>query len=899
MLRALMFGSLLWFAGAAVARPPYKQALKRSYGDALPRTMQACSTCHLTAQQVDDPDAFDDTAPPHNPFGLRLVQLAEELDAEGLPADIVTRLDHLGPEDSDADGISNDVEILSGHAPGISGEVPTAAVAAAVAQRLQTLVRQRAGYRWKPFQVVAQPPLPAIRSAVWNLNPIDTFIAQQHHSRGLNPRPAAPRATLLRRVSLDLVGLPPTPATLHRFLEDRSPDAYARVVDRLLASPHYGERWGRHWMDVWRYSDWAGWTGGKQIRDSQPHIWRWRDWIVESLNDDKPYDQMLTEMLAADELSPTDPEALRATGFLARNYKKLSREVWMQDTVHHTLQAFLGLTVGCARCHDHMYDAISQEEYYRLRAVFEPHQVRLDRVAHEPDTAVDGLARVFDSNLTATTYLFRKGDDRDPDKDRPITPGVLGLLGDLPYDVQPVALPPAAYYPALQTHVRSQLLDAARSRVKQAQAAVSTAAPEDLQAAQAALHALQARIAADTAKYSDPVAPTAEALALVAASSERDATFAAAEAAVATATRKRDSARAALTDDDVKAKQTLAVAEQALAKAIKTHHAADQARRKPGTTYTPLGPVYPQQSSGRRAALAGWITHPENPLTARVAANQIWMRHLGQPLVPTVLDFGQNGKPPTHPALLDWLAAELMQTGSGPSSSSAAWSMKRLHRAIATAQTYRMASTPDADNLSVDPDNRWLWRILSRRMEAELVRDGILYVGGSLDVTQGGPDIDQAVGLTVHRRSLYFRHAQEKQMPFLKIFDCAAVGECYQRKESIVPQQALALVNNELTFNQARNIARQLQLDASNDATGFITAAFERVLSRPPTSAELSVSRAFLTQQQNRLLATGVRLAQTGGALSDLAKPSSDPSLRSRENLVHVLLNHNDFVTIR
>ena len=232
----------------------------------------------------------------------------------------------------------------------------------------------------------------------------------------------------MRRVYFDLIGLPPTPEELHAFLNDDSPNAYENVVDRLLASPRYGERWGRHWMDVWRYSDWAGWEGGGQIRDSQPHIWRWRDWIIESLNEDKGYDRMLKEMLAADEIAPDDPSALRATGFLVRNYKMLSREKWLQDTVDHTFLAFQGVTVGCAKCHDHMYDPILQKEYYQIRAIFTPHQVRIDRIPGEADAKKDGLVRTFDADLATPTFLLIRGDDRTPDK-TPLPPGVPASLG--------------------------------------------------------------------------------------------------------------------------------------------------------------------------------------------------------------------------------------------------------------------------------------------------------------------------------------------------------------------------------------------------------------------------------------------------------------------------------------
>jgi hypothetical protein len=263
--------------------------------------------------------------------------------------------------------------------------------------------------------------------------------------------------------------------------------------------------------------------------------------------------------------------------------------------------------------------------------------------------------------------------------------------------------------------------------------------------------------------------------------------------------------------------------------------------------------------------------------------------------VPTVLDFGVNGQAPTHPELLDWLAAELRDPSS-QNDRAAPWSMKHMHRQILTSRTYRMASTPDEHNLTSDPDNVWLWRMNSRRMEAELVRDGILFVTGKLDLTFGGPDIDYTLGLKVNRRSLYFRHAQEKQMEFLKLFDTAAVTECYQRKESVVPQQALALANSELTLVQARIIARELAEQTGGDRAAFVTAAFERVLSRSPTADEMALTTKFLDEQTRTLTsATGVSPVPLG----DPKSPATQPALRARENLVHVLLNHNDFLTIR
>ncbi len=308
-----------------------------------------------------------------------------------------------------------------------------------------------------------------------------------------------------------------------------------------------------------------------------------------------------------------------------------------------------------------------------------------------------------------------------------------------------------------------------------------------------------------------------------------------------------------------------AQADKVLADAQKALSLAREAlKQPPGTDYqAPPRTTYPAKSTGRRLAFARWITDESNPLAARVAVNHIWGRHFGRAIVPTVNDFGRNGQPPSHPALLDWLAAELMDRG---------WSMKAIHRLIVTSAAYRRDSHPDPADLARDPDDVLLWRWAPRRAEAEVVRDCVFAVAGALDSTVGGPDIPYQSGLAVPRRSLYFQHAAEKQMEFLRIFDAAGVTECYRRKESILPQQALALANSELSLRMARRLAATLSDQVGSDPSSFVAAAFERVLSRPPTAAERDECLRFLG-------------------------PGAAP--RRREGLVHVLLNHHDFVTIK
>src|SRR5262245_24640393 len=403
-IMAIAAAGLVLAARPVQARPPHTKALAHYLGQTLARKLNDCRACHVEPEPGADPS--EDR--PHNAFGKRLKAVRATLRKAGKPSGIPARIEAIAGEDSDGDGVANLLELVTGHFPGEAGDKPVDSELSRGRAAIAALERARSGYSWNPFERVSRPPVPVVSTSVATIrNPIDAFIAAEHAARGLPPRPEASRPVLLRRVTLDLTGLPPTPEELHDFLDDASPEAYEKVVERLLNSPRYGERWGRHWMDVWRYSDWAGW--GKQVRDSQPHIWHWRDWIVESLNRDKPYDRMVVEMLAADEESPEDLDALRATGYLARNYKLLSREKWMQDVVDHTGQAFLGVTIGCARCHDHMYDPVFQKEYYRVRAIFEPHRVRIDPVRGARDTAKDGIPRAFDGQPDATTRLFARG----------------------------------------------------------------------------------------------------------------------------------------------------------------------------------------------------------------------------------------------------------------------------------------------------------------------------------------------------------------------------------------------------------------------------------------------------------------------------------------------------------
>ena len=806
-----------------------------------------------------------------------------------------------------------------------------------------------------------------------NFSPVDAFLEAQRRQQKLTAQPPADPALWLRRITLDLTGLPPTRAEIDAFVRDfsltpshprtltpasgesekarkRESEKRARtaVVDRLLASPHYGERWGRHFMDIWRYSDW--WGLGAQLRYSQKHIWHWRDWIVESLNADKGYDRMMVEQLAGDELAPTDPATLRATGFLARNYYLFNRTTWMDDVVEHTSKAFLGLTLNCSKCHDHKYDPLSHTDYYAMRAIFEPYHARLDELPGETDLEKNGLPRAYDLHLDRSTYIHLKGDEKTPDTNHVIRAAIPAVLAFKQLDIKPVQLPAPAHNPALQPWVLTNHLRAAEEQLTTARQAVeaakqklaeverngartttSAAAKPDVgvrapaatpEQARAALKAAELTLAAaelrpamvraaweaDFSRSQSP-APTSLTNTLTAAAS--------AEAKFKLAQAEADLAKAELetispsTDPKKKkepdAEKKLKTAQEALAKAQKAVAA-------PGTNYTSLratlkpfeGPdeteahrqlPYPTTSTGRRLAFANWLADRQNPLTARVLVNHVWTRHFGQPLVANVTDFGRRAAKPLHADLLDWLAVDFMEHG---------WSLKHLHRRIVLSEAYGMASTyagvsvrgfegpnspspspspplPLSPSHATDPENKFYWRMNPQRMDANVLRDSLLHLAGTLDLKLGGPTIDPKREDTL-RRSFYFTQSPEDLNKFLEMFDNANTKECYRRDESILPQQALALANSRLASTAAAKVAERLVQDAASAPDdAFIRTTFTTLLATVPTPAEHALCAESLAQ----FLAAAKE------------RKSAQPEAKARAALVHALLNHNDFITIR
>jgi len=790
------------------------------------------------------------------------------------------------------------------------------------------------------FRLIARPVIPTARSVPWIGNPIDAFLARQHEQHGLIPQRQAPRIILLRRLYLDLVGIPPTAEEIAAFVSDPSPEFYENTVNRLLDDPRHGERWGRHWMDIWRYSDW--WGLGAQLRRSQQHIWHWRDWIVESLNNDTPYDEMVRLMLAADELHPNDLDRLRATGYLARNYWLFNRNQWMEETVEHVGKGFLGLTFNCAKCHNHKYDPIEQTDYYAMRAFFEPYHTRLDVVPGELDLTRDGVPRVYDGLLDTPTYRYIRGNEKDADKSTVIGPDVPKFVAFEELKIEPVTLPAEAWQPDRRPWVMDAYLAAAKKQIAAAELAGFQAAKTLADAKKRDADSLAKKapeepevIATATSKPNTPEAagaalPAAEAelkvaeLALVAAKTELESverridamhagsasdnksdeastkrTDAAREKATIAVRAEREAAvararhgiaaaeleaRRAASDKKDAAHKKLKAARERLDQAVASAQAevkpTDQYTRFVGAKWTPTRFLFSgkddptvqfvPQSTGRRAALAKWITDRRNPLTARVAANHIWMRHMGEPLVRTVFDFGRNGARPTHPELLDWLAVELIDSG---------WSMKHLHQLIVTSAAYRMSSSvADREtNKEQDPDNHYWWRRVPIRLESQLVRDSLLAHAGTLDPKMGGPTVPREKQAESTRRSLYFFHSNNDRNQFLTTFDEAMVTECYRREQSVVPQQALALTNSKLVLDTSPKIAQRLGEETATDSA-FVRNGFALLLG---------------IEAGDEQVAASIKALETWRRLSG----GSDNDARAR--FVWVLINHNDFVTLR
>ncbi len=655
---------------------------------------------------------------------------------------------------------------------------PRATDTVAVVRAKETIDWSKAR-EWWSFRPLARPAPPAVKNARWPANDLDRFVLARLEAANLSPAADADKRALLRRATFDLTGLPPTPEEIAAFLADTSAEAFARVVDRLLASPRYGERWGRHWLDVVRYADTAGDNSDYPI----PQIHRYRDWVIAAFNRDLPYDQFVRDQLAGDlRGGATEDESqarLVATGYIANARRFGSRvddypqHLTIEDTIDNVGRSFLGLTVSCARCHDHKFDPIPTQDYYALYGIF--HNTRYPWPGIELDK-----------------------------KQRDFVPLV-------PHDALGAA---AATIKARQQEQAK--LDKEASRLR---------------------NLVKDETDAETKKSLQAQIKEAEKLAL-------------------------DHAKQPLPFE-----LAYAVGDAAKFSEVAVQQKGDPA--KPGETVsrrflTVLGgaTLPPGTPTSGRAQLADWILATDNPLPARVMANRIWQHHFGRGLVPTPNDFGKQGKPPTHPELLDFLAVKFRESG---------WSVKALHRLILLSRTYRLASTRSADSLARDPTNELLASFPRRRLEAEAIRDTLLALGGNLDLTPAGAHPFPAPHewkYTQHnpfkavyesdRRSVYLMTARIQRHPYLAIFDGADPSTSTPaRPTSTTPLQALYLLNDRLIHDQAGRVADQLIAHGS-DETARLVRAYELLFARPPVADERTAALSFLANARAQLRDDGI-----------------------------------------
>jgi hypothetical protein len=709
------------------------------------------------------------------------------------------------------------------------------------------------------FQPVKRPDTPKFQVHDRARTPIDAFVLGRLRQKGFTFAPEADRRTLIRRATFDLTGLPPSQQEIDAFLVDSRGDAYERMIDGLLASPHYGERWARHWLDVAGYADSDGNGNDDTVR---PYAYKYRDYVVRSLNADKPLDQFLIEQLAGDELVPrpwTDltaaqTETLAATGFLrmavdgtstGSGDEALASNQVVADTLKIVGSSLLGLTVGCAQCHDHRYDPIPQADYYRLRAVFEP---ALDP-QHWRRPAQRLVSLYTDAQRTKAAAIEAEAQRLQHEVDAKTRKYVAAALEKellkYPEPLRGKLRAARAAAPEKRTAEQKTLIDTHPS--------LNLSAGVLYQYNQAAADELkkdQERVDAKRAKK--PVEDFVSVL------SEPPGA--------------RPETHVFYRGDHRQPKQAVKPGDLTIAAALGSRfEIKDQDAKAP--------------SSGRRLAYARHLTSGRHPLVGRVLANRIWLDHFGRGIVDTPGDFGALGARPTHPELLDWLADELVRQG---------WSLKKLHKLIMTSTVYRQSSRRDAAKDAVDPDNSLYGRYPVRRLDAESLRDRILLVSGRLDCTPFGPPVpvaEDTVGQVLPkgdspRKSLYLQVLRTKPVSLLAVFDAPVMTvNCDRRTPSTTAPQALLLMNSEFVLKEAGAVARRVRAETRRRATRAeqVGHLWQLVYQRPITPEELSQASAFVALQRQALEHLGA---------------SGDKELTVLTNLCQQLLDSNEFLYV-
>jgi hypothetical protein len=737
---------------------------------------------------------------------------------------------------------------------------------------------------WSPYQPVKAPAVPAVKQKAWVRSPIDSFVLAQIESSGLKPAVEADRATFIRRATLDAWGLLPTPEEIKAFVADKSPQAYEKLVDRLLASPHFGERQARRWLDLARYAD----STGFQNDNTRPNNWRYRDYVINAFNADKPFNRFIQEQVAGDELWPTDQSARIATGFLAGypdNFnsrdlvqRKYQIETDMTDLVGET---FLAATIGCARCHNHKADKVSQKEYFQLQAYFANtafnEKAPLDKGT---ETEFDKTYQAQQAAYNAATKDIRAKQKAILDK---VREGARKYYNERYLDDSRAAIfKPQAEWTALDKWVnwRKDAVASDNEIVGHLKVTAEEKTRPDYSEANVELwkdyKALQEEL-----KQFDKLKPA-------------------------------------------KGSATLTTALELTNKEVpETHVRFTGIHERPLEAVSPAIPALwggkgeaaitpTEKSSGRRTALAQWLSSNDNPLTARVFANRVWAQYFAKGIVGTVSDFGRAGQKPTHPELLDYLATNFVNKG---------WSVKQLHRDILLSSTYRQSSDERADVAKVDPENKLLAVYPRKRLEAEEIRDSLLYASGLLVDKVGGPSVfppilksgdvgksqdfagNRAWSVSEdkedwYRRSIYVFTRRSFPYPITQSFDPANPNNPHHKRDvTTTPLQALTLFNSEIVFDWTQALAGRVINEAGPNEDAQLNRVYEILFARQPSKTERVALKQFLADEQiaiRQKAASGKFEVAVPAGLKDTT--SFDP-IKSAAfvDLVHAVANSNSF----
>ncbi len=705
------------------------------------------------------------------------------------------------------------------------------------------------------FQPVRRTEPPLAKAGAQPANPIDAFIRARLEAKSIAANPAADRITLLRRVSFDLTGLPPTPEEVDAFVGDKSPEAYEKVVDRLLASPHYGERWARHWLDLARYAE----SEGFKADETRPNAWRYRDYVIRAFNQNTPYDRFVKEQIAGDELWPNDPQARVATAF-HRNYPDESnarvlqqrRQEILNDITDTVGSTFMAMTYGCARCHTHKFDAITHTDYYRLQAFF-------------ANTAADDQIPMSTAS-EAKVYAERKAAWEAKTADvraqmKPLLdPAKATIVKDLfdkyPADIQEsITLAPEKRNPA-----QWQMYAKAKPYMEIDDDAAAKTLKGDSRKKYVALKA-------ELDKF-DSINPGEPALGV------------------------------GMHDLGVKAPETHrltvgawdAPEEEVQPGFLSIVNASDP-------KIVPLA-----NSTGRRTALANWLASADNPLTSRVFVNRLWNYHFGQGIAPSPSDFGVMGGRPSHPELLDWLASEFVNTG---------WDVKRMQKLMVMSETYRQSSAFNEQAAKEDPKDKWLWRFPRERLEGESIRDAALMVSGLLTDKVGGPSVfpelpsgagkprgGWATSVTKEqdRRSVYIFVRRNSRYPMMEAFDMPDTHEsCGRRNQTITAPQAMSLLNSKVSLDWAEAFAGRIIRQAPNDANAQIDLAYRLAYGRHPDGFEKDAVQTFLAKQKS-LIAGRADRGEKLASVSQIPELTDPAQAAAMVDFCQMLFNSNEFV---